>query len=125
MKRPVLFSIVLGLATGPAFGNLGGQDVKAFGGRYSLKCGAAGAPHLIVAADTVTMENGRKRLVARNLMSSYSYFGQSPPRNFEAALIGNLKPKASLTFLVYSDNAGRYITVEEDRKHSRYRHCKE
>lgn len=125
MRRAVLVAIVLGLAAGPAFGNLGGQDVKAFGGRYSLKCGAAGAPHLTVAADAVTMENGSKRLIAGNLMSSYSYFGQSPPRNFEAALIGNLKPKASLTFLVYSDKAGRYITVEEDRKHARYRRCKE
>jgi hypothetical protein len=124
MKLAALPLIALGLAAGPAFASLSAQNVKAFGGLYSVKCGTSGVPQLTVAADAVTMQNGNKRLVARKLTVISDYFGRGAPETFEGAIVGDLKPKAHLTFLVYNDRAGQYITVEEDRKKVKYRRCK-
>ena len=98
----------------PAFGQraLDARDVKLYGGSYSAKCGNPSAPHLTVNTDALTVEQGKKRLTGRNVSSMASYFGQSGPPNFLTALLADVRPNVAVTFLVYRDKAGQYITLD-------------
>ena len=58
--------------------------LKQYGGVYSSDCSSATAPRLRVVADALMVEQGTKRLTGRNVQAAYSYFGQSPPPNYES-----------------------------------------
>jgi hypothetical protein len=92
-------------------GALDAGAIKLYGGTYSFDCSNPAAPHLRVAADALTVEQGTKRTTGRNVQTAYSYFGQSPPPNYEVALTGEVTGGLALVFIVYRDKSERYITL--------------
>jgi hypothetical protein len=94
---------------------LDAQALKLYGGNYSSDCSNASAPRLRVAADALMVEQGNKRMTGSNVQAAYSYFGQSPPPDYQVALLGEVRGE-QLIFLVYRDKTGQYITIDGDTK---------
>jgi len=56
--------------------------------------------------------SGERELVAKDVDAVLSYFGMSPPSNFEIALMGEVKPDLGLVFIVYGGERGLYIQLD-------------
>lgn len=102
-----------------------------FGGRYALDCAKADSPRVVVEPRQMRIEQGSQRIVVGGLMSAYSYFGRSPPPDFQVALIAEADGS---TALVNSDAGGQYLRFEEGSPaaarlgglaRARFRHCNE
>jgi hypothetical protein len=66
---------------------LDAQALKLYGGTYSSDCSSPAAPRLRVVADALMVEQGKKRLTGRDVQPAYSYFGQSPPPDYQVVLL--------------------------------------
>ena len=86
--------------------------LKLYGGTYSANCSDARADRLKVLADRLVFTSGNRELVAKDIEADVSYWGKSPPGNFEIALMGEVSPERGLLFLVYSDKRGLYIQLD-------------
>ena len=91
------------------------NDVAAFAhssGIYSLDCRKADAARVTVAADSITIEVGTKRLSGKPLMATGTTFGNGPPppeyADFQVELM------TSITSLyVMEDKEGPYLVFAE------------
>ncbi|MBO9652342.1 MAG: lysozyme inhibitor [Variovorax sp.] len=83
-----------------------------FGGTYSMACGTPTSARLRVTADTLIVESGNQRMTGTDPQASYSFFGQSPPRGFQVALLSQVRGMAELTFMVYRDRVGNYVELD-------------
>ena len=99
-----------------AQGRLGPDVLKLYGGVYSPDCSNPMAPRLRVLDDALVVEQGNHRLIGREVMASFSYFGNSPPPNYLVALLSQVPRADGLLFMVYKDRAGQYIRIEPDPK---------
>jgi hypothetical protein len=99
-----------------AQGKLDGDSFKLWGGTYSTNCADSKAPRLRVASDALMVEQGDKRLTGRNVQASYSFYGQSPPPDYQVALTGEVRGSLQLLFIVFQDKTGVYITLDGDRE---------
>jgi len=116
-RRAALAAVLLVAASAAAQTGLDAPTLRQFGGRYAVDCASAAAPRLRVDADALLVEQGNQRMTGRNAMSSYSYFGNSPPpKDFQVALMGELRGGLQLLFMVYADKGGPYIRLEGDAK---------
>jgi hypothetical protein len=110
-------AIIIGAAaTAWAQAKLDPDSFKLWGGTYSTECGNANAPRLRVASDALMVEQGNKRLTGRNVQASYSFYGQSPPPDYQVALTGEVRGNLQLLFIVFQDKTGVYITLDGDRE---------
>jgi hypothetical protein len=116
-RLPALLGIVCLTVCQPAaaLDALEADTLKLYGGVYATDCASPAAPHLRVA-DTLNVEYGNQRMTGGGLVAAYSYFGQEPPKNFQVALLSQLRGGASLVFHVYRDARGLYIELEGDPK---------
>ena len=89
---------------------------KQHGGIYAADCANAASPRVRVASDSVVIAQGTKRMTGRNLQAISSYFGRSPPPNFQVAIVGEVRQGVSLELLVYRDKSGTYLTLDGDPK---------
>ena len=108
--------LVIGAAPVHAQGRLNADEVRLYGGRYSVDCRSASAPLLRVVADALMVEINGKRMTGRNVQAAYSYFGQSSPPNYQLALLSDVRKDLQLIFLVFRDKGGQYITPGGDPK---------
>jgi hypothetical protein len=95
---------------------LDAQALKLYGGTYSSDCSSPAAPRLRVVADALMVEQGKKRLTGRDAQPAYSYFGQSPPPDYQVVLLSEVRAGLQLLFIVYRDKLGQYITLDGDSK---------
>lgn len=97
----------------------GGQFPNSIGqytGRWSANCADNAAPTLQVRQDMLIAESGKRRVVAREPQTAYSFFGNSPPpAGFDVALMSDAGKAGSMTFLVYRGSRGQYITLDADK----------
>ena len=116
-RRAALAAALLATASAWAQTGLDAPTLRQFGGRYAVDCANPAAPRLRVDADALLVEQGNQRMTGRNAMSSYSYFGNSPPpKDFQVALMGELRGGLQLLFMVYADRAGPYVRLDGDPK---------
>ena len=117
-KRVIFVTAGLLAASAPAWAQSGldAETLKLYGGTYSADCSSTAAPRLRVASDTVIVERGNKRLTGRNVQASYSFFGQSPPPDYQVAIMSDVRPGLQMLFIVYRDKSGQYITLDGDSK---------
>ena len=94
---------------------LDADSIRLWGGTYSTNCGNPAAPRLRVVSDALMVEQNNKRLTGRNVQAQHSYYGNSPPPDFQVALVGEVRRDVQLLFEVYQDKSGLYITVAGDR----------
>jgi hypothetical protein len=99
-----------------AHSTLDAQALKLYGGTYLSDCSNAAAPRLRVVADALMVEQETKRLTGRNVQAAYSYFGRSPPPDYQVALLSEVRGGSQLLFIVYRDKSGQYITLDGDAK---------
>lgn len=96
------------------------MDANAFamyGGEFSINCGDARLPRLKVTADSLTYEQGSRRVTATPIDLMASYFGPEPPPDFMVAIFGPTKRgNAELTVVLHRDAQGRYAKIEGDDK---------
>jgi hypothetical protein len=128
-----LFGVALAIAPMPSHAALNAESMKLWGGTYSQNCSDPAAPRLRVTADALSVEQGSQRMVARNIDSAYSFFGNSPPKDFQVALMGEVRGGLQILFLIYKDRSGEYITLDGDPKvraalgkpllAAKHRHC--
>ena len=107
------------LAASPVLAQAGidAPALRQFGGRYAADCANPAAPRLRVGADALLVEQAGQRMTGTNAQSAYSYFGNSaPPKNFQVALLGEVRGGPQLIFMVYADTAGPYILLDGDAK---------
>jgi hypothetical protein len=95
-----------------AHAQLGPREVKDYGGRYAIDCASAAAARVIVANDTMMIEQGAQRMTGHNLQSAVSYFGNASPPNFRVALLSNVRGNAQLIGLIYADRDGTYLQFD-------------
>ncbi len=91
---------------------LDAATLKLYGGLYSADCANAAAARLRVLADALIFEQGTRRVTGHNVQSAASYFGQSPPPDFQFAFEGEVIKGVGLLFLGYRDKSGYYITLD-------------
>jgi hypothetical protein len=94
----------------------GAEQVAQYGGSYAVDCRDAAALKLRVATEGLVIEVGSRRITGREVQTAFSYFGQSPPPEFQVALLGKVKGNIDLTFLVFRDKQGRYLQMQADPK---------
>ncbi|HVZ70852.1 MAG TPA: Ivy family c-type lysozyme inhibitor [Polyangia bacterium] len=82
------------------------DSLNLYGGAYAVDCAVAKSPHLLVAADALTVTIGKKTLVGPKPMASYSYFGQSPPPDYQVAFLSDLPSVQQLVVIVSRDAKG-------------------
>ena len=116
-----------------AQGRFDPADVNNYGGSYSIACKDPASPRLHVRADALVFEQGGKTITGRQVQAAYSYFGNSPPPNYQVALMSEVKGGVQMMFIVFGDRQGQYITLEADAKlaqalgaartKAKYRYC--
>jgi hypothetical protein len=122
MNEPTLHRhVAVGLAAllaslGAAAQGIDAETLRRYGGSYAADCGRPGAPRLRVAADALVVEQGNQRMTGRNAMSAYSFFGNSPPKDFQVALTSEVRGGPQMIFMVYADRAGPYIRLDGEPK---------
>lgn len=109
------------------------EALRLYGGVYSANCADPAAPRLRAGADALVVELGNQRIVGRNVQAAYSFFGNSPPPNYQVVLLSEVRPGVGVEFIVYRDRTGLYATFEADpgmrailgkaAPAVKYRHC--
>jgi Inhibitor of vertebrate lysozyme (Ivy) len=113
----VLVTAALGVSSAArAQGKLDPDSLKLYGGLYAVNCAVATSPRLLVVADSLTVINGKKRLVGANPQASYSYFGQSPPPDYQVAFLGDLPLGEQLIAIVFKDAKGLFVQIDPGAK---------
>jgi hypothetical protein len=105
-----------GAATAGAPGRLDVETLKLWGGPYAVDCHAPASPTLRIAADALSLHTGPTRTTDHDVQAVFSFFGESPPPNYQVALTSSLPDGAQLTFVVYRDATGPYVMLEGDAK---------
>ncbi|MEJ8858505.1 Ivy family c-type lysozyme inhibitor [Variovorax robiniae] len=85
-----------------------------YGGTWSTNCTNPNAPKVRVEADALMVERDGQRLTGGKPQAAASYFGNSPPPNYEMALLSEVRGGSELLFLIYRDKRGRYIQLNAD-----------
>ena len=118
LMRSLICAAVFAFVATPTWAQnkLDAQSLKLYGGTYSSDCSSPAAPRLRVVADALTVEQGKKRLTGRDVQPAYSYFGQSPPPDYQVVLLSEVRAGLQLLFIVYRDKLGPYITLDGDAK---------
>jgi hypothetical protein len=92
---------------------LSADVLQQYGGIYAVQCDNPKSPRLRVERQALHVEQGNRRLSARSgLMAMHAYFGQSAPPGFLVALEAQVQPQLPLTFLVFQDAQGQYVTLD-------------
>jgi hypothetical protein len=118
LRRSLICAAAFVLVAAPTWAQnkLDAQALKLYGGTYSSDCSSPAAPRLRVVADALMVEQGKKRLTGRDVQPAYSYFGQSPPPDYQVVLLSEVRAGLQLLFIVYRDKLGPYITLDGDSK---------
>jgi len=88
------------------------DTIARYGGIYSTECGNAAAARLRVVPDGLLIERDNLRMMGRDPQAAYSYFGRSPPPDFQVALLSQVRGKSELMFMVSRDRGGNYIEID-------------
>ncbi|MEP7099453.1 MAG: Ivy family c-type lysozyme inhibitor [Burkholderiales bacterium] len=118
-NHPIAALVVGLLAALPAAaqGGIDAPALRRFAGTYATACADPAAARLRITADALLVEQGGQRLTGRKPMSAYSYFGNSPPpRNFQVALLSEVRGGPQLIFMAYVDATGPYLLLDGDPK---------
>ncbi len=82
-------------------------------GTYSASCGNAKALRVQISADAVTVSNGGKSVVARQVQEAISYFGNAPPENYSTTVLAQVSKTATMAVVVY-ESGPKQLAVQLD-----------
>jgi hypothetical protein len=107
MHRSMALAIGL-LAALPAFAQQTPNDISTlnkYAGTYAVDCSKPGTTRLTVGVKALALQSGTRRLQTAAPMAAFSYFGNSPPPNYDVALLGEAPP-TGLAFIAMKDKTG-------------------
>jgi hypothetical protein len=112
-----LFGIALALLCAvPAAWAQGKVDAKLmmrYGGVLAPECGNYLLPQLQYLGESlIVRDHGNAVLTGRNVKAVPTYFGSTPPPEFETALTSEVAPGEALVFVLYRNAGGLFATVE-------------
>jgi hypothetical protein len=113
--RLVGVTLALLCTAAPAFaqGKIDQKLAQRYGGVLAPECGSYLLPQLLYPGDSLVVRNGGKPLLTgRNVKAVPTYFGATPPPEFETALTSEVAPGQALVFVLYRNASGLYATVE-------------
>jgi hypothetical protein len=110
--RLLLLCALASHAAGWARERLNADTLAQFGGTYSVACGNPSMARLRVTADALMVEMGNQRMTGSDPQAAYSYFGQSPPKDFQVALLSQVRGMSELMFMVFRDRVGNYVELD-------------
>ncbi|MDN6887485.1 Ivy family c-type lysozyme inhibitor [Variovorax sp. CAN2819] len=117
LLRAALLAALLPAAAWPQQGGTQfPNNIAQYTGRWSANCADNAAAALQVRQDSLIAESGKRRVVAREPQTAYRFFGNSPPpEGFDVALMSDTGKAGAMTFLVYRESRGQYITLDADK----------
>ena len=80
------------------------EFVSSYGGVYSTNCGDSNAENIEITKDKISVGTTAGSKVFKDLMTDLSFYGRSPPKNFENAVIAK-----DLSFAIYKNAKGVYL----------------
>ena len=93
------------------------QLMRRYGGVLAPNCGNYLLPQLKYLGDSLVVQDGGKAvLTGRNVKAAPSYFGATPPPEFETALTSEVAGGEALVFVFYRNASGLFATVEGGSK---------
>lgn len=131
--RRLLPAAVLAMGVGAAWSqaSLDPALIKAYSGVYAQDCTRVGALRLKFLGDSLVVEQGGKSAIGKNVQSAYSFLGQSPPADFQVALLSSAGD--DLQFVLFHNRSGLFAELGGGPKvvavagkaamGKRYRHC--
>ena len=121
LRTPISAPRTLGVALGLlgavsvacAQGSVEQKLVQRYGGALAPECGNYLLPQLLYLGDSLVVRNGGKPvLTGRNVRAAPTYFGATPPPEFETALTGEVAGGGKLVFVFYRNASGLFAAVE-------------
>jgi hypothetical protein len=88
--------------------------VQALGGTYAVDCRKPGGVHLLVAADTLAIQAGTKRVESHDVQKALTFAGHAPPADYLGTLLGDVHGGEPIVFQTYRDAHGPYLVVDAD-----------
>lgn len=85
---------------------------KVYAGVYSNACGDASKPMVRLYDDVMSVEQAGKVVTAKPFRSSKTHLGPTPPADFKAAYIGEVKGGDGLVFLLFHNPDGLFVVLE-------------
>src|SRR5258706_11735437 len=96
-----------------AQGKIDGKLMLRYGGVLAPECGNYLLPQLLFPGDSLVVRDGGKAIVTgRNVKAAPTYFGTTPPPEFETALTSEVAGGGALVFVFYRNASGLFAAVE-------------
>jgi hypothetical protein len=94
----------------PAGAALDDHTHEAMGGTYAVDCARADGPRVVVDKDAITVLDGAKSKVAKNIETAASWYGDGGNANeqYRVALLSRVDDDPDLVFAIYEDEKGYY-----------------
>ncbi len=96
-----------------AQGNIDAKLMQRYGGVLALDCSNYMQPQLKYLGDSLIVQvAGKAVLTGRNVKAAPTYFGATPPPEFETALTSEIAGGEPLVFVLYRNTSGLFAVVE-------------
>ena len=87
--------------------------MQRYGGVLAPECANYLLPQLLYLGDSlVVRDNGKPVVTGRNLRLTPTYFGASPPAEFDTAVTSEVAAGEKLVFVFYRNASGLFVVVE-------------
>jgi hypothetical protein len=112
--RILLVALSLLCAAAPAWaqGKVDAKLMQRYGGALAPECGNYLLPQLLINETLVVRDGGKAIVTGRNVKAVPTYFGATPPPEFETALTSEVGPGEAMVFVLYRNASGLFATVE-------------
>lgn len=90
------------------------EFLAAYGGAYQVDCANPQSATATVHAESLEFRSGDTRIASSSADVAHGWFGNSPPDDFLAALLAELPGGKQMLWLLYQDDSGLYLTIEDD-----------
>jgi hypothetical protein len=97
-----------------ATSKLDDATAEAFAGTYAVDCRKASGIHVVVAADTLAVEVGQRRIESHDVQKALTFAGGSQPADYRGTLLGDVPKGEPLVFQTYRDAKGVYLVIDAD-----------
>jgi len=112
VRRFVLTLLLLFLAS-PAHAALDKWTLEAMAGTYRVDCAKADGPSVVIEADAFTFVDGTTKVVAKNLESAASWYGQNTPdaEEYRTVILSRENDDPHLLLTLFEDTKGYYLQL--------------
>jgi hypothetical protein len=107
--------LIVAVASAPAWaqGKIDNKLMQVYGGVLAPDCSNYMLPQLKYLGDSLVVQDGGKAVMTgRNVKAAPTYFGTTPPPEFETALTSEVAGGEALVFVFYRNASGLFAAVE-------------